>query len=197
MDYSAEGVQRAARAAQAAKVPVRFLQRDLLEPEEVDPELRGQATFAVCTEVLEHLDHPAQFLRNASAYLAAGCRVVVTVPGGPRSAFDRHIGHRQHFRPQGLRHLLEVCGFEVDSVVRAGFPFFDLYRLAIIARGAKVISDVEQSPSGTENRAARVALTFFDRAFRWNLDKSPFGSQLVAVARFTGSNLGPAPLVEQ
>ncbi len=30
-------------------------------------------------------------------YLAPGCRLVVTVPGGPRSAFDRHIGHRRHF----------------------------------------------------------------------------------------------------
>ena len=123
IEYSAEGVQRAKAAADAAGLSRRFRQRDLLESAPVDASTRRAGrNFAICSEVLEHVDDPGLLLRNASEYLAPGCRIVVTVPGGPRSAFDRHIGHRQHFRPPKLRSLLEGAGFDVEYVARAGFP---------------------------------------------------------------------------
>ena len=75
-------------------------------------------------------------------YLARGCRVVVTVPGGPMSAFDRSIGHRRHFTPDSLSQILRESGFRVESAQRAGFPFFNLYRLVVIARGEAVTHDV-------------------------------------------------------
>lgn len=187
IEYSAEGVRRAQAAAQAAGLPVEFTQRDLLQPAVVDDALAGRATFAVCSEVLEHVDDPGLLLHNASRYLAPGCRLVVTVPGGPRSAFDRHIGHRQHFAPAGLRVLLERAGFEVDAVARAGFPFFNLYRLAVIARGRRLIADLERSPAEATQGTQGTVLALFDRAFRFNLASSPFGWQMVAVARFTGA----------
>ncbi len=188
IEYSAEGVKRATAAAEAAQLPVEFILRDLVQPAVLDPAIQGRATIAVCTEVLEHLDEPATFLRNASKYMAPGCLVVVTVPAGPRSAFDRHIGHRQHFQPHGLRRLLESCDFKVEQVARAGFPFFNLYRLAVIVRGRRLIEDLENQLTGGGGRVATLLLSFFDRAFRWNLDSSPLGWQLVAVARFRGSD---------
>jgi 2-polyprenyl-3-methyl-5-hydroxy-6-metoxy-1,4-benzoquinol methylase len=186
IEYSAEGVQRAKATADAAGLPVEFAQRDLLEPAVIDPAIRGTASFAVCSEVLEHVDDPGLLLRNASEYLAPGCRIVVTVPGGPRSAFDRHIGHRQHFRPATLRTLLEGAGFDVEYVARAGFPFFNLYRLAVIARGRRLIADLESGDRGGDGGAQGAVLAFFDRAFRLNIQSSPFGWQMVAVGRFTG-----------
>ena len=42
-------------------------------------------------------------MRNAAALLAPGAKVVVTVPGGPRSAFDKHIGHCRHFTAAAAR----------------------------------------------------------------------------------------------
>jgi SAM-dependent methyltransferase len=186
LEYSAEGVQRARSAAEAAGLPVDFAQRDLLEAAGVATALRGRAAFAVCSEVLEHVDDPGLLLRNAAEYLAPGCRIVVTVPGGPRSAFDRHIGHRQHFAPTKLRRLLEESGFAVEYVARAGFPFFNLYRLAVIARGRRLIADLEAG--GDESGGAQGAvLAFFDRAFRFNIQSSPFGWQMVAVGRFIGT----------
>ena len=77
--------------------------RDLLRDPAPDAEWAGWATHAVCSEVLEHVDEPVVLLRNARSWLAPGCRLVVTVPGGPMSAFDRHIGHRRHFSPGGSR----------------------------------------------------------------------------------------------
>jgi 2-polyprenyl-3-methyl-5-hydroxy-6-metoxy-1,4-benzoquinol methylase len=186
IEYSAEGVQRAKAAADAAGLAAEFAQRDLLEDAPVDASMRGQAAFAVCSEVLEHVDDPELLLRNASEYLAPGCRIVVTVPGGPRSAFDRHIGHRQHFRPSTLRSLLEAAGFDVEYVARAGFPFFNLYRLAVIARGRRLIADLESGDGRGHGGTQGAVLAFFERAFRLNTQSSPFGWQMVAVGRFTG-----------
>jgi SAM-dependent methyltransferase len=183
IDNSAEGIERAVRSARTRGLPVDFAQRDLMEEVELDDEHRRAATLAVCSEVLEHVDQPEVLLRNAADYMAPGCRLVVTVPGGPRSAFDRHIGHRRHFTATRLRRLLEESGFEDVTVRRAGFPFFDLYRLVVIARGKRLIADVEESKSELDKGTSGTALRFFDRIFRYNLDSSPFGWQLLAVAR--------------
>ncbi len=191
IEYSAEGVERARAAAREAGLPVEFAQRDLLQAGAVDPARQGLAAFAVCSEVLEHVDDPGLLLRNASEYLAPGCRIVVTVPGGPRSAFDRHIGHRQHFAPSGLRRLLQDAGFDVEYVARAGFPFFNLYRLAVIARGRRLIADLEHPPAEGHRGAQGPVLAFFDRAFRLNVQSSPFGWQMVAVGRFRGPGRTP------
>jgi SAM-dependent methyltransferase len=187
IEYSAEGVHRSEAAAAAAGLRVNFVQRDLLGPAPVDGAVRGRAAYGVCSEVLEHVDDPGRLLRYASEYLAPGCRIVVTVPGGPRSAFDRHIGHRQHFRPAGLRRLLEGARFDVEYVARAGFPFFNLYRLAVIARGRRLIADLERGDASGGAKAQGAVLGFFDKAFRLNMESTPFGWQLVAVARFTGA----------
>lgn len=183
IDNSVEGVERATQMARARRLPVSFAQRDLLQKVQLHDDDRGRAALAVCSEVLEHVDRPDVLLCNAADYLAPGCRLVVTVPGGPRSAFDHHIGHRRHFTARRLRRLLEEGCFEDIVIRRAGFPFFDLYRLLVIARGKRLIADVEQSKSTLGEGTSGAALRFFNRMFRYNLDSSPFGWQLLAVAR--------------
>jgi SAM-dependent methyltransferase len=122
VEGSREGVEPAHIAVPSAT----FIRHDLLREEEVDPRLRAWATTAVCVEVLEHVEEPRQLLRGVAPYLAPGGQLVVTVPGGPMSAFDRRIGHRRHFTPKTLSHLLEESGFRVRHVQRAGFPFSNL-----------------------------------------------------------------------
>jgi SAM-dependent methyltransferase len=184
VEYSSEGVVRARRRASERGVDVSFLERNLLE--EVPPEDRTiNAEYAVCSEVLEHVDEPAVLLRNAAGYLSSGCRLVITVPGGPRSAFDRHIGHRRHFTPALLERVIEDAGLDVVTAERAGFPFFNLYKLLVIARGQKLIDDVER-PDGTgsgQSPAAHATLTLVDRLLRYNAPPGRFGWQIVAVAR--------------
>jgi len=173
IELSREGVERARIAVPSAS----FVQRDLLDDSEVEPRLRGWATAAVCSEVLEHVDEPERLLRGVVPYLEPGCRLVVTVPGGPMSAFDRSIGHRRHFSPRTLSQLLRAAGFRVDLSERAGFPFFNVYRLVVIVRGRRLMRDV-----GRGSATAGAAMSAFDRLFRFNLDRSPFGWQIVAVA---------------
>src|ERR1019366_8578622 len=123
LELSASGVEIATRKVPAAQ----FLQCDLREPHEPPQSHRRWATYAVCSEVLEHLDDPQILLANARAWMAPNCRLIVTVPGGPMSAFDRHIGHRKHYAPEELRCRLEGAGFRVERASGAGWPFFDLY----------------------------------------------------------------------
>ena len=156
-----------------------FLQRDLTEPAEIPTEFAGWATHATCSEVLEHVDDPVTLLRNASTYMASGCRLVVTVPGGPRSAYDIHIGHRKHYTPGELKRTLESAGFVVESVGGAGFPMFNLYRLAVWLRGTQLIRDAEGRPG----RMMRFVMTAFRLLFLLNLPASPWGWQIVGIAR--------------
>lgn len=143
-------------------------------------EYRGWATNAVCSEVLEHLDEPEALLTNAMPYLAPGCVLLVTVPGGPMSEFDRHIGHRKHYSPRELRQLLERVGFEVDRVTGAGFPFFNLYRLVVILRGRRLVAEASAREASL---LARLVMAAFGFLFRLNLDASRLGWQTVASAR--------------
>jgi hypothetical protein len=115
---------------------------------------------------------------------------VVTVPGGPRSAFDVHIGHRKHYRRDELRGLLEGAGLVVDSVVAAGFPFFNMYKLLVVVRGRRVIADVRANEAGG-SRVARVLMRVFRALFRLNLISSPLGWQILAVAHTRPEAGGP------
>jgi SAM-dependent methyltransferase len=176
LELSKEGVDLS-----RLKVPdASFEERDLMVPEPPAVEQRAWATHAVCSEVLEHLDEPERLLRNTIPFLAPGSVLIVTVPGGPMSAFDRHIGHRRHFRPKELRRLLERTGFEVERVTGAGFPFFNLYRLAVILRGRRLVADVS---AGATRKPARFAMAFFGLLFRLNVDRTRWGWQTVAYAR--------------
>ena len=182
VELSAAGVAEA-----AAKIPsARFLQRDLLDPNADAGALASWAQYAVCAEVLEHLDDPALFLKHAARYLAPGCTLVVTVPGGPQSEFDRHIGHRQHFTPGMLRALLEASGFTVEIATTAGFPFFNLYRMAVILRGKRLITDVRSGSTAASSGLARVVMGAFRPLFAMNILGSSLGWQTIATARWPG-----------
>jgi trans-aconitate methyltransferase len=176
------GVELSGVAVEISKQRVpsaRFVQRNLLLPPPDDERIH-RANFAACVEVLEHLDDPVLLLRNAAAYMAPGCKLLVTVPGGPMSAFDRHIGHRKHYKPSELKDLLQSAGFTIEAVYGAGFPFFNLYRSAIILRGKNLRSDISGSPS----LLVRIGTVLFGAAFRFNL--MCWGWQTIAVGRYRG-----------
>jgi 2-polyprenyl-3-methyl-5-hydroxy-6-metoxy-1,4-benzoquinol methylase len=163
------------------KVPgATFIQRDLLDSSPVPAAFARWATHAVCSEVLEHVDAPALLLRHAMDFLQHNCRVVVTVPSGPMSEFDRQIGHRRHYTKEMLHATLTNAGLEVQRVMAAGFPFHNIYRLGILARGRRLAGDL----AGPSNSAFMLrVMRAFDLAFRMNLTSSPWGWQLLAVAR--------------
>jgi hypothetical protein len=180
IDVSQSGIDVA-----RTKVPsASFIRRDLLLEGEPPAGLSRWATHAVCSEVLEHVDDPRLLLEHATAYMATGCRLVVTVPGGPMSAFDRHIGHRKHFTLDRLRSVLTGAGFDPVKVTSVGFPFFNLYRLVVIQRGERLVREVAK---GSTSRLALLTMDAFHWLFKLGIPESPWGWQLVAVARLRGS----------
>jgi SAM-dependent methyltransferase len=186
VEYSAGGVERSRQRALAEGLPTRFVQMDLLQPASL-PAGQPPATSAVCSEVLEHVDDPTRLIGHARALLAPGARLVVTVPGGPRSAFDHHIGHVRHFTAGSLRRVLMDAGYRVERTLRAGFPFFNMYKLAVIARGRRLVADVENRRPGANTIPGEQAMkAFFNFGFRHSLDSSVLGWQMAAVARVPG-----------
>jgi 2-polyprenyl-3-methyl-5-hydroxy-6-metoxy-1,4-benzoquinol methylase len=177
-------VSRSGLDVARTKVPTAMLLRfDLTTDGEPPPQLDGWATHATCSEVLEHVDEPGRLLARAKALLAPGCRLVVTVPGGPMSTFDRHIGHRQHFTPASLAKLLTKAGYEVEKATGVGFPLFNFYRLVVILRGGGLVRDVAHNNHGVTSLLARVVMRTFGLLFALGTPEGRWGWQIVAVAR--------------
>ncbi len=100
------------------------------------------------------------------------------------SAFDRHIGHRQHFTIDSLRKVLEGAGYNVEKSTGVGFPQFNLYRLLVIRRGEALVRDVaSNNSSGLSGAAANAAMNVFRGLFALGTTQSRWGWQIVAVAR--------------
>ena len=81
--------------------------------------------------------------------------------------------------------MLTEAGLDVDRVLRTGFPFFNLYKLAVIARGEKLVREVEdRSAASAEPSEARDARSppSSGSGFKVNRDDSRLGWQLAAVA---------------
>lgn len=174
-DLSSSGLARTRQELPGATL-VRY---DFAQQSEPPGELREWATHVVCSEVLEHVDDPVQVLANAARCLKPGGRLVVTVPGGPMSAFDRHIGHQGHFTRARIRDVLERAGFRVEVAAAAGFPVFNLYRLTVLLRGKRLIDDV----SGDPGPLALSVMALFRWIMGMTLFNSPWGWQIVARAQ--------------
>lgn len=173
---------QAGLASTRQKVPrARLFQVDFAAPEPFPEVLYGFASHAVCSEVLEHLDHPRLLLEKTRPLLARGGELIVTVPGGPRTAFDVHLGHRRHYSVSDLVSLLGEAGYEPAVAQGAGFPFFNLYKLLILLRGRWLSMDLDQS-RGISGMAL-AAMKTFDWLFHLNHSGTGLGWQIFAIFR--------------
>jgi SAM-dependent methyltransferase len=177
VDFSNAGLDFARQRVPGA----RLWRADLASAEPLPQELQGFATHVVCSEVLEHLDDPAVALRKVAPALGPGGHLIITVPNGPRTAFDIHIGHRRHYSPAQLGELLGAAGYDPLDLRGAGFPFFNLYKLAVLLRGHTLVTDVDQTQA--LRGAARAAMAAFDWLFRLNVDGTRLGWQTFGVFR--------------
>ena len=141
----------------------------------------GKADIILCSEVLEHLEKPANALQLAGRLLSPEGAFIVTVPSGSITDFDRAIGHRRHYSLPELEQLLEESGFHVARGYRWGFPFHTFFRIGMqLAPGA-----VDRFSDRRLSRVERLILTFLDALFWLNVRSRRVGRQLVAVAQRT------------
>jgi SAM-dependent methyltransferase len=125
-------------------------------------------------------------LRNAALCLRPGGRLVITVPGGPMSAFDHHLGHHKHFTKDAIADALEQAGLWAETAA-ADFPFFNLYRMVVVARGKRLVDDV----SGEAGPLARLVMAGFRGLMPLTLFDTPWGWQIVARAQKPAKKTSP------
>lgn len=165
-----------------------FVQKNILK-NDTSKEYINYADYGICAEVIEHVDDPVEFLINIKRYLKNNAKLILTVPGGKMSAFDKYIGHRKHFTANELKHMLDKAGYEEYKVKTFGFPFFNIYKIISILRGNKLIDDCRKISK--QNRLSileRVFIRAFNILFMLNIDIIPFGWQLVAIVRVEKSD---------
>ena len=177
LEPSASGCVRARNQTNAT-----IFQRDVFMLTDTGEALLDFADIAICSEVIEHVDDPTLFMNRCLGLLKPGGSIIITVPGGLRSAYDKHIGHRQHFSKTLLIQTLENAGYENVEVFRAGFPIFNIYKLLTVLAGEKLIETADFKEKKTESRLIQVLSKVFNLAFNLALPNFPLGWQLIATA---------------
>lgn len=150
----------------------------------------GRYDLVVCSEVIEHIEDDGLAVRRLRSLLSPGGHLILTVPGGRMSRFDKVIGHYRHYRPRDLERLMRTNRLETQRVLAWGFPFHNVYRTAVrIASKATIPGSDKPKPdegkSGVVSSVLGQAYTVFGKAlkplFYFNL--SHWGEQMMVVAR--------------
>jgi 2-polyprenyl-3-methyl-5-hydroxy-6-metoxy-1,4-benzoquinol methylase len=148
-----------------------------LDREFAIPERAAAANALIASEVIEHLDHPEQFLRSALALGATGCRLYLSTQSGPLRETERRVGHRRHFTAGELAELMLETGWTPLRVWNTGFPFHDLSKWYANLNPDRSLAQFGDQAYGPRQNAICWALR---QAFRFN--STSRGAQLFCVA---------------
>jgi ubiquinone/menaquinone biosynthesis C-methylase UbiE len=79
---------------------------------------------AVCSHVVEHVEHERMFLQEVRRVVRQAI-FVVPLEGGFRGRIDRRMGHINYYSPLTFRNLIETCDFEIlsESVFPCSFEY--------------------------------------------------------------------------
>jgi trans-aconitate methyltransferase len=79
---------------------------------------------AICSHVVEHVEHERLFLREVGR-IGRRCIFIVPLEGGLRGRIDRRMGHINYYSPLTFRNLIETCGFRLinESIFPCSFEY--------------------------------------------------------------------------
>jgi 2-polyprenyl-3-methyl-5-hydroxy-6-metoxy-1,4-benzoquinol methylase len=141
----------------------------------------GSYDVVVCTEVLEHLDRPAQALAHIAAAAKPGGSVIVTCPTGTLHATERYFGHVRHPAREELVAWARDADLEVQELWTWGFPTYALTKWATnLKPEAAIKAFAGDKRYGLAQIAVSTALYYANFV---NLRRSPAGVQLFALFR--------------
>jgi hypothetical protein len=84
--------------------------------------------------------------------------------------------------------VIRDAGLEPLLVTGAGFPFFNFYRLVVIMRGERLVSDLSGGQNKSQLWAARAAMAGFRPLLRLTQRFGRRGWQIIAVAQAPGDH---------
>ncbi|MFZ5895316.1 MAG: class I SAM-dependent methyltransferase [Myxococcota bacterium] len=155
----------------------------------------GQFDLVICSEVLEHLHEDRRALIRLAGLLAPNGKVIVSVPGGNPTRFDRAIGHLRHYTEAQLEARLCDAGFHVERIFAWGFPFHTFYRW-VVKWAARVALHNRDDSRPVTNSAPSPLISYGYAAFAlalkplYYLNRERCGPQLFAVAQKQGATHG-------
>lgn len=79
---------------------------------------------AVCSHVVEHVEHERMFLQEVGR-VAKRCVFIVPLEGGFRGRVDRRMGHINYYTPATFQNLIETSGFNI--VGKSVYPSSSAY----------------------------------------------------------------------
>lgn len=150
---------------------------DLCEPEGPPAELCQRFDTIIATELIEHVEDPLQFLKNAARMARPNGRLLLSTQSGPLRCTERHAGHIRHFSAGQMRALLQQAGWRPERVWNAGFPFHDLSKWWANRDPEKSLRHFNERPYGVYENLICWLLRWL---FQFNSQR--FGAQLFAVA---------------
>lgn len=76
----------------------------------------GTADIVSCMDVIEHLPHDADFLKQLFENMRTGSDLILSVPAYPAfySEWDRKLGHYRRYTPKQLKRILLDAGFSIQ-----------------------------------------------------------------------------------
>lgn len=155
----------------------RFFALDLNEANVVPAELCSRFDLVTACEVIEHVEHPAEFLRNARALSRPCGRLLLSTQSGPLRETERRVGHLRHFTANEMRALLTASGWKPLQVWNSGFPFHDLSKWYANRNPDSSMQTFAAQRYGFKQNLVCLLLR---AAFRFNSQRH--GAQLFAVA---------------
>jgi SAM-dependent methyltransferase len=175
-EHSEIGVARAKQASDLLGVKSKVI----VTPKDLT-NYAGKFDVVIMSEVIEHLEKPEVELLPILALVKSGGYFIATVPSGPMSYFDRHIGHFRHYSPDSFQELLAICGLSQVKVVSVGFPLVNIVRIISLILRKKMLNLVMNSDSNSW--VSRLATLMEKLLFRPSMKTNVLGWQLIGIAR--------------
>jgi SAM-dependent methyltransferase len=142
-------------------------------------ELVERFEMVTASEILEHLDDPKTFLKNAVSLAKPGDgRLLLSTQSGVLGQTERRVGHQRHFSCAEIDQLLRLSGWDPLHVWNCGFPFHDLSKWI-----ANLKPDLSLRRFGEKRYRAFENLICLALRVAFRFNSQHRGAQLFAMAR--------------
>ncbi len=132
----------------------------------------------IASEIIEHLDNPLAFLKNARELARPGNGMLfLSTQSGAIHETERRVGHKRHYSAAEMRVSLVDAGWNPVRIWNAGFPFHDLSKWFANINPDSTMKKYSEQAYGVGQNLVCAMLRL---AFRFNSGKR--GAQLFAVA---------------
>ena len=151
-----------------------------LDKDDILPEqMFGSFDTIIASEIIEHVDNPTLFLKNACALAKPKIgRLILSTQSGKIWETERRVGHRNHFLKKEMKLLLEKGGWKPVEVRNAGFPFHNLAKFFANLKPSSTMKGFSDRPYGVFQKTICFILRML-----YKLNSHSAGSQLFVVAR--------------